>query len=133
MFEVNYLAVLGATVASFILGYLWYGPVFGKAWMAMMGFTPDSMKSMKLSPAKAMTMGFIVTLIAAYVISYFTSVLSINGASEIWAFTFWSWLGFMMPITAGGFLWGNRSFKLSLFNAAYQLANLFVIALVLGY
>jgi len=40
MIEVNYLAVFIATIASFVFGWLWYGPLFGKAWMRMMGYTP---------------------------------------------------------------------------------------------
>jgi len=35
--EVSLLAALLATVLSFVLGALWYGPVFGKAWMRQWG------------------------------------------------------------------------------------------------
>ena len=41
---INYGAVVGAAVASMILGSLWYGPLFGKPWMAAMGFTKDAME-----------------------------------------------------------------------------------------
>ncbi|HLD39833.1 MAG TPA: DUF1761 family protein, partial [Candidatus Nanoarchaeia archaeon] len=33
----NYLAVLVAAIAAYVVGFLWYGPVFGKKWMALMG------------------------------------------------------------------------------------------------
>ena len=32
------VAVLIAVVANFILGFLWYTPLFGKAWAKEMGF-----------------------------------------------------------------------------------------------
>ncbi len=36
---INWWAVLVSTVAAFVLGGLWYGPVFGNAWMAALGKT----------------------------------------------------------------------------------------------
>ena len=38
--DVNWLAILVAAIAWFILGALWYGPLFGKAWMAATGIDP---------------------------------------------------------------------------------------------
>ncbi len=40
--ELNWLAVLGAAVAYFVLGGLWYSPAaFGKPWMRAAGIEPD--------------------------------------------------------------------------------------------
>lgn len=129
MYEINYLAVIVAAVASFVVGFLWYGPVFGKKWMAMMNFTPESMKSMKLTPTQAMIKGFVITLISVWAISTFVSMgLSVSGAAML---TLLAWLAFTMPTTLGAYLWEGRSFKLALFNSAYQLVNLFVVILVL--
>jgi hypothetical protein len=30
--NINYLAIIIAVVAHFVLGFLWYTPLFGKAW-----------------------------------------------------------------------------------------------------
>ena len=73
-YSVNYLAVLVATIASFVSGFLWYGPLFGKKWQKMMNFTEKSMKSMNLTPMKAMTLGLITTLITVYVLAMFIKV-----------------------------------------------------------
>ncbi len=35
--KINYLAVLVAVVLQFVLGFLWYGPLFGEPWMEMVG------------------------------------------------------------------------------------------------
>ena len=32
-FDVNWLAVLAAAVSAFMLGGIWYGPLFKQAWM----------------------------------------------------------------------------------------------------
>lgn len=36
--NINMTGVLIAVVANFILGFLWYTPLFGKAWGKEMGF-----------------------------------------------------------------------------------------------
>lgn len=35
--EINWLGLLLGSVAGFALGAVWYGPLFGKAWMAALG------------------------------------------------------------------------------------------------
>ena len=35
--KINHLAVLVAVVLQFVLGFLWYGPLFGDAWMEIVG------------------------------------------------------------------------------------------------
>lgn len=35
--KINHLAVLIAIVLQFVLGFLWYGPLFGESWMEMVG------------------------------------------------------------------------------------------------
>ena len=35
--KINHLAVLVCLILSFVLGFLWYGPIFGDAWMGMVG------------------------------------------------------------------------------------------------
>src|SRR5216117_550063 len=33
----NWVAIIVATVAAMVIGFLWYGPVFGKSWMTLSG------------------------------------------------------------------------------------------------
>ena len=43
--EVNWIAIVVAAVASFLLGGLWYSPVlFGKAWQRETGLTDEQLK-----------------------------------------------------------------------------------------
>jgi len=129
--EVNYLAVLVAAVASFLLGWLWYGPFFGKPWMKLMNFDKNSMKSMKLSPVTAMILGFLTYLIIAYVLAGFISILNAATIVEGMKIAFWIWLGFIATTTLGSFLWEGKSIKLYLLNNAYNLLNILVIAVIL--
>lgn len=129
---VNYWSVLVAAIASFAVGWLWHGPLFGKMWMKEMGFTPKSMKKMKLSPGTAMFWGFIATLVTAYVLALivgYTMVATFGAGAQL---AFWLWLGFIAPVQFGKFLWEGKSFKLFAINAAYYLASLIVISGILA-
>lgn len=57
--ELNWIAIIVATVASFVIGFLWYGPVFGKAWLAALGKTEDEIQP---SPTP-----FIISIVTALV------------------------------------------------------------------
>ena len=55
----NWWAILVATAAAFALGALWYGPLFGKAWVAALGKSEDEIQP---SPEP-----FIVSAVAALI------------------------------------------------------------------
>lgn len=130
---INYLAVVAAGVVAYAVGAVWYSPIgFGKYWMKLMGFTPESMRSMPLTPAQAMSIGFVVFMLMSYVLAHFV----VYTGADTWGLAlqlgFWAWLGLMLPVIAGGWLWEGKSFKLFAFNAAYYLVSIEVMALVLG-
>lgn len=128
---INYWAVVGAAVASMVVGTLWYGPVFGKPWMAMTGLTKESLKTMALSPVQAMGLGLVNSLLMAYVLGYFASAFGAVSAVEALVLAFWVWLGFVATAQISGFLWEGKSFTLFLLNTGYSLVTYAVMALIL--
>jgi len=45
MGDVNLLAVVLGTLAWFVIGAIWYGPLFGKPWREMNGITDEMVKA----------------------------------------------------------------------------------------
>ncbi|WNM19138.1 DUF1761 domain-containing protein [Flavobacterium capsici] len=68
--EVNFLAVLVAALSTFVVGFLWYGPLFGKAWMAENGFTEEQMK--KGNMFKIFGLTFVFSLMLAFIMQMLT-------------------------------------------------------------
>lgn len=130
---INYWAVLGAAVASFVIGFLWYGPLFGKQWMKLAGITPASMKKMKVTPVRAMSIGFIAVLVTAYVLSNFVHVLGIMTLAAAVQFAFWTWLGLVAPVQLGSYLWEGKPFKLFVLNTAHNLVALIIMSGILAF
>lgn len=130
---VNYLAVIVAAVVAYAVGAVWHSPVgFGKQWMRMMGLNEESKKSMPLTAPQAMSIGFVVTLLVAYVLAQFIVLTGADSLETAVQLGFWIWLGFLAPTLANGWLWEGKQLKLFAFNAAYALVNIEVMALVLG-
>ena len=133
---INYYAVLLAAVAAMVLGMLWYGPLFGKQWIKMMGYTPESMKAMKLSAGAAMGTQVVLSLLMMYVLAHAIifgiAYTGIGGAVGGMLGAFYYWLGFVVPLTASSFLFENKTWKLWAFNAAYYFFTLLIAGAILG-
>ncbi len=131
--EANYLAVLTASVALFIIGWLWYGPIFGKTWMRLNKIGAKEMAvAKKKSMLGMMFMNFIGTLIMVCVLSNLMLNVGAGGVSEALQLAFWVWLGFFASTTLlGSVLWDNKPWGLFFLNGAYWLVSLEVAALIL--
>ena len=42
MDSLNWIAIVGVTLLGFIIGPIWYGPLFGKTWMRIHGHDKKS-------------------------------------------------------------------------------------------
>ncbi|MBI5804324.1 DUF1761 domain-containing protein [Candidatus Pacearchaeota archaeon] len=124
------LPIIIATIASFIFGWIWYGPLFGKKWMELNKISHKDIKDAKhQGMAKMMILNFIGTLITAYVISLLIYELSIIGFGAGVIFGIWLAVGFLITTTIlGSYLWDNKPFGLFILNSAYWLINLALIS-----
>jgi hypothetical protein len=117
-----------------VVGMLWYGPLFGKQWKALM-----SMKNMKMTAAQAIVGGFVTALIMAFVLAHDAFVWGkFFGASMgplVFALqlAFWIWLGYIATTQAGTVLWEGKPWKLFFLNAGNSLVSLITMALVLTF
>jgi hypothetical protein len=133
--EINFLAVLVASVVSMVVGFLWYSPfLFAKPWMKLSGMTKDKMA--KANMTKTYGVSFVVAIVTAYVLAHVMG-LSMNfynysGLMTGLSSAFWMWLGFVMPVQLTGWLFDGKALNLFLINTGYQLASLLAMGVVLG-
>jgi len=62
---VSLVATLVATVLGFVLGALWYGPLFGRPWMAAVGMSREQLTA-GFSPVTAYGLTFVLGFVAAW-------------------------------------------------------------------
>lgn len=127
-------AVLVSGVAAMFIGFLWYGPLFGKAWMKHIGIDPtdnERLAKMQQGAKTAYPRMFIGALLMAFV---FAHVLEAFGAETIGVGlqgALWMWLGFIVPVMYGKVLWEGKSHGLFFIDAFYYLVDLGVMSIIL--
>jgi len=130
--DVSYWAVLVAAISSMVIGFLWYGPLFGKQWMKLMGFAKESTEKMKGKASQSYFLMFLAALVGAYVLGRFLGTVGVADAADGASVAFWAWLGFVMPVQLGVVLWENKPSSLFLLNTAYSLVSLLVAGAILA-
>jgi hypothetical protein len=127
--EVNYLAVLAAAVATFVLGGLWYSPaLFGKAWQREAGVSDEKMKGSNVGLIFGLS--FVLALVAAWVFALFLGPrppMSLGLGAGFSAGLCWVAASFGI-----NYLFERRSFKLWLINGAYHTLQFTIIGLILA-
>ncbi len=121
MGNINLVALISAGIASMVVGFIWYGPLFGRAWMRLTGKKEMGDKSQM---PKTYGIMFIASLVTAYVLSVF------GGGMET---AFWVWLGFQATLLLNSVLFEGKSWNLYFLNAGHQLVSLLAMSWVLLY
>ena len=132
--EINYLAVIAATLSSMIVGSIWYTPkVFGNYWMKKANITPSGNSKDAIKP-------ILITLVVSFITAW---VLA--GAIYIsWAFYDSSWL--LNAIVTGIILWAGltaarfithdafdgRPTGLTVLNVSHEFVTIVIMALIIG-
>lgn len=126
----NWVAIVVAAIAQFIIGWLWYGPLFGKTWMSMMGTSQQS--GSREGMGKTMILAFVTSLVTAAVLSKLVTLMGTKTIGAGITAGFWVWLGFVATVTFGSVLFEKRSVNLWAFNNGYQLVSLAVMGAILA-
>jgi uncharacterized protein DUF1761 len=130
---VNYLAVVVAAAAAWILGALWYSPaLFARQWMAAHSYTPEKIATMRQGMAKTYAISFVCMLVMAWVLAVFIDrmgILSALGGVKLGGIT---WLGFAATIGLMANLYSDKPLAAYLIDAGYQLVYLVVMGIILA-
>ncbi len=134
---VNYVSIVIAAVVNMILGFVWYGPLFGKQWISMMGWSKSDMdaakkKGMAKSYAIMALGSLVMAFVLAHALIFASTYMNISGVSVGLSTGFWNWLGFVVPVTLSSVLWDGKPWKLWFLNAGYYLAALLLMGSILA-
>ena len=129
-FPINYLALLVATLAKGVLGWLWYSPMlFLKPWLQLSGVSDDQMKT---GMGKAIAVETIGNFVMAFVLVHAVHYAGARGVGQGAAVGFFNWLGFVFVIALTGAMYEKRPLKLVAINSGYQLVGLLVMGAIVA-
>jgi hypothetical protein len=133
--EINYLAVLVAALVAFVLGGVWYGPLFGKTWVKANGWSEEQVAKIKaeMSPAKFFGGMIIAYLVLAFVIAVLQRGFNVSEVSTGIAMGVLLWLGPAAAIGLSDHLASNRRVGAYLIDTAYKLVYLVLMGGLLAW
>ena len=124
---VNWLAVIAAALSMFVIGGLWYGPLFAKPWQKAAGLSDDQLKAgnMPLIFGAA----FVLSLLMAANLAFFVNGLPL-GTTVLYALAAGlGWAAFGLSTVA---LFERRPLSYHLINGGYLTISFVVMGLILG-
>lgn len=133
----NILAIVLAAVATFIIGFLFHGPLFGGLWMRLADVHPTGNEKLA-DMLPQMAWNLLANLVSAGVLSVlFGYIFSSPLAGEL---TWYKggmvgalvWLGFIATSSSIEVIWMKRSIKLWLFECVASLVAFVAMGIILA-
>ena len=127
--QVNYLAIVAAGIAAFVLGGLWYSPaLFGRAWQREVGLSDDALKQGNM--ARIFGVALVLSLVAAFVFALFLGPrpsMPLGLGAGFSAGLCWVASSFGI-----NYLFARRSFKLFAIDGGYHTLQFTLIGAILA-
>ena len=126
---INWIAVVVAAVSAFVLGGVWYGPIFGKQWQALVGLSDEDLQNGR-HPAIVFGSAFVLTLVQAVVLASIIPAGSGIGAALGQALM----IGIAFVATAFGvnYLFSRHPKALWGIDAGYNVAQFAIMGAIIG-
>ncbi len=126
--SINWVAVLAASISSFVLGGLWYSPaLFLNAWLADMKIQQDK----SAHSAKVFGLAFIFSTIACIIMSSFIVVGSGLLVGAILGLKIG--LGFVFCSFGINYQFANRPIRALFIDGGYHTVQFVIFGVVLGF
>jgi hypothetical protein len=125
---INYLAVLVAAIAAFIMSSVYY-ILFGKQWTRL---NPGAASESKRPPAWKMIVEVARGFVVAWVLARLVVLLGVVGWLAALHLGLWLWIGFPAMILVGSVLWDKRPWELAAIHAGDWLVKLLLMAVILA-
>jgi hypothetical protein len=129
MFEVdiNFMAVLAATVVSMVVNVLWFSPfLFGNAINKLAGEDcPGNATALQLIG------GAVTSFLTAVLLAYFIELTAVADPVEAVIMALALWLGFSTTTLFAAILWKRMPFKFFLIRSGFYLVTYVLMSVVI--
>ena len=129
-FDVNWLAVLVATIAHQALGALWYGVLFRDMWMRAIGMNPEEIE--RQAPGGEMMFGIIASVVSVVALALILTAYDDASLADGAVLGILTGIGF---VTAATFMNGAYEQKKPILGAlfgGYYTLGLMIAGAILG-
>ncbi len=128
--KLNPVAITVASLAFYVVGFVWYGVIFSDAWMAAEGVTKEAADAE--SPAW-MGLGVVITVLQVVGLALVLKWKGVAGLADAAKTTALLWALFALPFTLYGFAYTpGHDATLLMIDASHLLVGWLVSAAVLA-
>ena len=124
----DWLAILIATAVAFVLGGLWYGPLFGQAWLTALGKTEEDIEP---SPMP-FVISFFAAALTSVVLAGLMLALGITGVVDGALFGLIVGIGFIATAMASDSAFCGWGMPLFLIQSGYRVAYSVLMGAIIG-
>ncbi|ALV41269.1 MULTISPECIES: DUF1761 domain-containing protein [Pseudarthrobacter] len=124
--NINWLAVLLAALASFIVGGLWYSVLFAKVWQREAGVTDEQLKH---GTVRVFVGSFLLAAVMAVVLAAFIGDGGAGFGALAGLATGAAWVAAALGVN---YLFERRSLMLFAINASYNIVTFTAMGAIIG-
>ena len=128
--EINWLAVVAAAGSTFLLGGLWFGPLFGKVWMRVSSMTPE--RAAEANTGRIFGISFLLQLLAATVLAAFLGPESVMAFGPAVAASASVGIAWVAPAFGVVYLFEQRPLGHFLVNAGYHVVSFLLMGIIIA-
>lgn len=126
--ELDYMAILVATIAGYAGGAVWFAPaVFGDAWLNALNKDKEDLGS----PTQAMVVTFFTTLAAAFVLALVFQAVNIEHPGEAIGYALLLGIGFYAATMLSDYFFCDWGLRLFAIQCGYRVTMFVLMAIIL--
>lgn len=130
--QTHLLGILLAILATYVVGFVWHGPLFGKQWMALNGLQEPKKEDVKFSMMlPGLSANFVMVFVQAAVMGRAFQILEMPSIAYAFIIAFILWLPFTALSIVNTYAWVGKSVRLMVLDAMYYFVSLCVVAAIL--
>lgn len=130
IFEINWLAVLIASVGYFAIGAIWYAPLFGKSWVKNHNIDINDPEAKK-GVAGLMITSFFIMFIICFGLAVMISRLDLSSAMSGIKLGFLTGICFSAASISITYLYLKKPFALHMIDGLYHLVGQIAASIIL--
>ena len=129
--KINHAAVWVSIVLLHVLGFLWYGPLFGESWMEMVGLTMADAEANPPGTGVWLT-NTVATVVPVYLLAWMYVKMGVDNMMQGAGLGLLIGFAFILLADMTGNMFAQRPYGLAWITGGYSMVSLGITGLILG-
>lgn len=129
--KINHLAVLVSVIMLFVLGFLWYGPIFGEKWMGLVGL---DMAKIEANPpgAGVWVTNIVSSVVSMYALAWLFTKLKVESAMDGAKYALIISVAFVLLSTMTTNMFAQRPYGLAWITGGFSVVGNTIGGIIMG-